>query len=104
MTYQTGFLSTSNQFGSASSVCTITFSYTGSSTATVTFDNLKVWRLEDAGGGSAKIVESAISDWSRTLTVARGTTMTPGGGGTGDTGGTGGTGNGTSGSTSGGHQ
>ena len=85
--YQTGFISTANQFENTTTkpMCTITFSYTGSSAATVTFDNLKVWRLTDAGGGNLSIDEDAITGWSRLLTVTRGDELASPGGTSGDT-------------------
>lgn len=87
--YQAGFLSTANQFGAESSICTLTLSYTGSASTSVTFDNLRVWRLEGTSG-SQKLVESSISGWQRSVVVTRGSSIATGSsGGTASTGTTG---------------
>lgn len=89
ISYQAGFLQADfttgkNQFSNTGTktLCTISFNYSGSTDATVTFDQLKVWRLEDAGNNSMKINEYPIDSWSRTVTVSRSITTTPGAPGT----------------------
>lgn len=79
--YRTGFVSTENQFSNpdVKQLCSIAFQYTGSSAASVTFDNLTLLRLNELSDGSMQIIEDTIDDWRRTLNVSRGTAVTPGG-------------------------
>lgn len=84
--YKAGFISTINQFADAMPVCTITFTYSGSADATVTFSNLKVVRLTGAVVNDLpETTEQAFTndDWSRTIAVSRGTEIPPDGGNTG---------------------
>jgi hypothetical protein len=88
--YQTGFVSTENQFSNADvkQLCSIAFQYTGSTAVTVTFDNLTLVRRNELNDGSVQVIKDTIDDWSRTLNVSRGATVTPGGNpGGGDNGG-----------------
>lgn len=80
--YQTGFVSTENQFSNADvkQLCSVTFQYTGSTPVSVMFNNLTLVRLNELSDGSVEIIEQPIQDWSRTLNVSR-TESTPNNGG-----------------------
>ncbi|ATW26162.1 chitobiase/beta-hexosaminidase C-terminal domain-containing protein [Candidatus Formimonas warabiya] len=67
--YSTGFLSTENQFSGKLTVCTIEFSYTGTSPQTVTLNNLKLERFTGNTFDGIPELEETEESWSKTITV-----------------------------------
>lgn len=79
--YQMGFMSPyGNTFTNANeaSVCTITFKYTGTTAATVTFNNLQVWRYTGEIKDGLPVLATESVEWSRIIKVSKSAIATPG--------------------------
>ena len=69
-----GFFSTENKFEGDLTVCTITFTYTGSTQQTVTLNNLALFRFTGNSVGGVPELEKVTEPWTKTITVSRGAT------------------------------